>query len=54
MVTDSFKKGPVEFVSEELEIQINFNASFYKIIEFRTIGAVEQPPGEDNVVRKSY
>jgi len=54
MVTDSFKKRPVKFVSEELEIQIKFNGSFYKIIELRMIGAVEQLPGEDNIIRKSY
>jgi len=53
MVTDPFKKGPVEFVFEELEIQIKFNSYFYKIIELKMIGAIEQPPGKDNVVGKS-
>jgi hypothetical protein len=53
MIADSFKERPVEFISEELEIQIKFNSLFYKIFEFRMIAAVEQPSGEDNVERKS-
>ena len=53
MVTDSFNERLVEFVPEELEIQIKFNSLFCKIFEFSTIAAVEQPPGEDYVVRKS-
>ncbi len=32
MITDSCKKGPVEFISEELEIQIKLNGFLHKII----------------------